>query len=162
MAEELQTIIKLTGGKKDLAEGILFSLKEVIEGKGVLQLVRIFGIKEVPIINSLSNYQARIWYTWRKMQIEKVISRISKLEEKAKKAFELRNEFRTATRQYMSDRKLANYLEQVEKNQEWEKLLQRTLKKDEVGGNLEKAYKKIIETSQTGRDGVDDLFKLNF
>lgn len=39
------------------------------------------------------------------------------LEEKARKAFDLRNEYHSAARQYMSDSNLAEYLEQVEKNQ---------------------------------------------
>ena len=60
----------------------------------------------------------------------------------------------------MSDRPLADHLEAVEQNQEWEKLLERTLKKKEVQGDLQKAYKAIIKTSQHGRDGVDKLFKI--
>ena len=54
--QDIQTVIKLTGGRKDLAEGILLSLKEIIEGKNILQLISKFGIKEVPLANSLSNY----------------------------------------------------------------------------------------------------------
>ena len=160
--QDINTVLKLTQGRKDLAESILLSTKEIIEGKTVSQLIRIFKIKEVPELNSLSNYQARIWYTWQKTKIEKAIAKIKTLEGKAKKAFELRNEYRSATRQYMKDRKLAEYLEVVERNQEWEKLLEKTLKKEDVSGDLNKAYKKIMETSKTGNDGVDYLFKLNF
>lgn len=158
LAEEIQTIIKLTGGRKDLAEGILLSLKEVIEGKSVLQLVRRFGITEVPLVNSLSNYQARIWYTWRKMQIEKIISKIPNLEDKAKKAFELRNEFRTTTRRYMKDRKLANYLEIAEKNQEWDSFVTFLKEEKKLSGN--NLWEYIIRKSQFGRDEVDKLFKI--
>ena len=158
--QDIQTVLRLTQGKRELAEAILLSTQEIVERRTVPQLVKRFGIKEAPLVNSLSNYQARIWYTWRKMQIEKAISKISKLEDKAKKAFELRNEFRTATRQYMKDRKLAEYLEQVEKNQEWEKLLEKTLSKDRIN-SLEDAYNYIIETSKKGRDGVDKLFKID-
>lgn len=93
------------------------------------------------------------------MQIEKQIKRIKKLEDKAKKAFELRNEYRTATRQYMKDRNWADYLEQVEKNMTWEEILERTLRKDEVK-TLEDAYNEIIQTSMSGRDKIDKLFKI--
>ena len=54
--QDIQTVIKLTGGRKDVAEGILLYLKEIIEGKNILQLISKFGIKEVPLANSLSNY----------------------------------------------------------------------------------------------------------
>lgn len=138
--------------------GILLSLIEVIEGKSVLQLVRRFGITEVPLVNSLSNYQARIWYTWRKMQIEKIISKIPNLEDKAKKAFELRNEFRTTTRQYMKDRKLANYLEIAEKNQEWDSFVTFLKEEKKLSGN--NLWEYIIRKSQFGRDEVDKLFKI--
>ena len=60
----------------------------------------------------------------------------------------------------MKDRKLAEYLEIAEKNQEWEKLLERTLKKEEVK-TLEDAYKEIIKKSMSSRDDVDKLFKID-
>ena len=94
------------------------------------------------------------------MQIEKQIKNIKKLEEKAKKAFALRNEYRTAARQYMKDREWANYLEEVEGNMTWDEILNRTLKKEKIN-NMEEAYEYIIKTSQKGRDGIDVLFKIN-
>ncbi len=95
------------------------------------------------------------------MQIEKQIKRIKKLEEKAKKAFELRNEYRTSARQYMKDRKWANYLEEVERNMTWDERLVRSLKKKDVK-TVEEAYRDIIETSYKGREEIDDLFKLTY
>lgn len=156
---DLKTILKLTGGRADLCESILLSTKEIIFDKSIDELVKIFKIKKVPKPNSLSNYQARIWYTWRKAGIETEIENISNIEKKAKKAFDLRNEYRTETRQYMNDRALAEYLEEVEKNQEWEKFLNYVSNKDEIR-NIDEAYQYIIQKSQTGRDGVDTLFKL--
>ena len=154
-------VLRISNNRKDLAESLLLSLKEVKEGKTVIQLVRYFKITDPPVLASLSNYQARIWYSWKKMQIEKQIKRIKKLEDKAKKAFELRNEYRTATRQYMKDRNWADYLEQVEKNMTWEEILERTLRKDKIN-SLEQAYREIIKKSMSGRDNVDDLFKLKY
>ena len=71
----------------------------------------------------------------------------------------MRNEYRSATRNYMQDRKWAEHLERVETNQEWESLLVRTLKKDKIS-TLEDAYKYIIQSSMSGRDGVDIIFNL--
>src|SRR5690606_12904830 len=108
-----------------------------------------------PLPASLSNYQTRIWYTWKKMQIENQIKNIKKLEDKAKKAFALRNEYRTSARQYMTDRKWANYLEEVEKNREWTSYLEYMKKKFP-----DNYYDEIINNASKGRDDVDRLFKL--
>ncbi|MBW7869974.1 MAG: hypothetical protein H3C39_02815 [Flavobacteriia bacterium] len=86
-------VIRISNKRRDLAESLLLSLKEVKEGKTIIQLIRYFKINDPPLPASLSNYQTRIWYTWKKMQIEKQIKNIKKLEEKAKKAFALRNEY---------------------------------------------------------------------
>ena len=59
----------------------------------------------------------------------------------------------------MKDRKLAEYLERVGKNQEWEKMLEKVLKEDNIN-SIEDAYHKIIEKSLSGRDGVDKLLKI--
>lgn len=56
----------------------------------------------------------------------------------------------------MKDRKLADYLEEVEKNLIWEDYIQ--LKGQKFKEN--DLWEEIIRTSQTGRDGVDNLFKL--
>ena len=59
----------------------------------------------------------------------------------------------------MKDQKWAEHLESVETNQEWQNLLERTLKKDKIN-SLEEAYQYIIESSKKGRDGVDILFNI--
>ncbi len=148
-------VLRISNKRKDLSESLLLSLKEVKEGKTIIQLIRYFKITDPPLPASLGNYQTRIWYTWKKMQIEKQIKRIKKLEEKAKKAFELRNEYRTAARQYMKDRKWANYLEEVEKNREWTIYLEYMKKKFP-----ENYYNEIINNASKGRDDVDRLFNL--
>lgn len=108
---DVSYVLRISNNRKNLAESLLLSLKEIKEGKTIIQLVRYFKITDSPLLASLSNYQARIWYSWKKMQIEGQIRNIRKLEDKAKKAFVLRNEYRTATRQYMKDHNWADYLE---------------------------------------------------
>jgi hypothetical protein len=154
--EEIGFVINLVKGKQSLVENILLSTKEIIEGKSISELMFYFKIADPPILHSLSNYQARIWYTFKKLKIDEVIESLKTLEEKAHKAFDLRNEYRSATRNYMKDRKLAEYLEEVEKNIEWEEYIKfkgKTFKGDDL-------WNEIIKTSQKGRDNVDKLFKL--
>lgn len=87
------------------------------------------------------------------------IRNIRKLGDKAKEAFALRNEYRTATRQYMKDRNWADHLEQVEKNMTWEEIIKNTQNKKYIN-SLEDAYEEIIRTSTKGRETVNDLFKI--
>lgn len=65
---ELLTIIKITTGKANLCDSIVLSLKEIKPGKTIAELVKKFKIKDIPLPQSLSNYQTRIWYTWKKSQ----------------------------------------------------------------------------------------------
>jgi len=63
------------------------------------------------------------------------------------------------TRQYMKDRLLAEYLNQVEKNRIWEEDINYTsINQKKTGDEL---WKYIINNATKGRDEVDDLFKLN-
>lgn len=153
---DVSSVIRLIQGRKDLAESILLSTKEVRQGKSLKQLMRIFSITDPPAIHSLSIYQTRIWYSWKKSRIDTLIKTSKTLEEKARRAFDLRNEYRSAARQYMSDRKLAEYLEQVEKNAVWEEYIKikgKTFKDDA-------SWNEIICSAKHGRDDVDDLFKI--
>lgn len=148
-------------GNRNLVENILLSTKEVIYGKSVEELILIFKITDVPKANTLSNYQARIWYTWKKQKMGAILDRQFYLRAKAEKAFNLRNEYRSEARKYMANRKLAGFLEKEEKNLKWEELLERTLKKEGIK-TLEQAYERIIKSAKTGRDPIDDLFKLKY
>ena len=89
----------------------------------------------------------------------RLIDKVKKLEDKAKKSFELRNQYRSDARNFMRDRKLAKYLEEVERNMTWDELLKRTLNKKYVN-SIEEAYEEIIKSALKGREPVDELFKL--
>ncbi|MEZ4854684.1 hypothetical protein [Flavobacterium sp.] len=152
---DLAFVEKISFGRADLAESLLLSLKQIQKGKSIDELVKLFKIIDPPKLASLTNYEARIWYTWKKTKIEQLISKEKTLEAKAKKAFELRNEYRTATRKYMKDKKWAEHLERVEKNREWNSYLVYMKKKFP-----ENYYQEIIYNASKGRDDVDKLFKL--
>jgi len=157
---DVSSVIKLIQGRKDLAESILLSTKEVRQGKSLKQLMRIFSIIDPPALHSLSNYQTRIWYSWKKSRIDTLIKNARTLEEKARKAFDLRNEYRSAARQYMSDRKLAEYLEQVEKNQTWIEFLKYLKEEKNLIGD--DAYEYILGSALKGRERVDKLYQIQY
>lgn len=59
----------------------------------------------------------------------------------------------------MQDRKLAEYLQEVEKNEVWEDFIQTTSTK--IGKTDDDLWNEIIEKSMHGRERVDELFKLD-
>lgn len=122
-------------------------------------MVALFKIIDPPKLASLTNYEARIWYTWKKTKIEQLISKEKTLESKAKKAFELRNEYRSATRKYMKNQKWAEHLERVDKNMTWQGILKKAFEKPYFTTKSE-AYDEIIRMSTKGREPVNDLFKI--
>lgn len=151
-------IIKMCNGRRDLVESILLSTKEVVEGKNISQLVQHFNIPTIPVTNSLSNYKARIWYHFKKSNIPNIIDKTKSLEEQALEAFNLRNLYRTQTRNYMNNRPLAEFLDANEQNLIWQNY--KTYLQNEKGLSGESLWNYIINSSTSGRDGVDALFKL--
>ncbi len=57
--------------------------------------------------------------------IADVIDKNLSIEEQAKLAFDLRNQFRTQARELMADRKLAESLYKIDPNQTWEQIVQK-------------------------------------
>jgi hypothetical protein len=155
----LDFVISMTQGRRDLIEGILLSTKEVVEGKNLTQLFQHFNIPSIPSANTLSNYRVRIWYKYTKGNIGNVIDKTKSLELQAKQAFDLRNTYRTNARNYMQDRKLAEYLQQNEVNEVWENFVQATSTK--TGKTGDALWNEIIDKSMHGRERVDELFKLD-
>ncbi len=155
----LQFVITMTQGRRDLIENILLSTKEVVEGKNLQQLVQHFNIPNTPSVNSLTNYQARIWYKSTKANIGNIIDNTKSLEIQSKQAFDLRNSYRSQTRQFMSDRNLAQYLQQNELNEVWGNFIQTTATKTGKSGDA--LWNEIIDKSMHGRERVDELFKLD-
>ena len=161
---DLNFVITMAQGRRDLIEGFLLSTKEVVEGKTLSQLFQHFNIPSVPSVNSLSSYQVRIWYKYTKGNIGNIIDKTKTLEIQAKQAFDLRNTYRTNARNYMKDRKLAEYLQQNEVNQVWESFIKKTedklIKQGIDISNRDVIWNEIIDNSMHGREDVDKLFKL--
>ncbi len=74
------------------------------------------------------------------------------LEEQAKQAFNLRNSFRTAARELMADRELANSLYKTDPNLTWEQVVNKQIEKGLKGDEI---FYAIIESSQRSRVSVN-------
>jgi hypothetical protein len=157
---DLDYVIKFTKGRRDLCESVLLSTKEVVDGKNVQQLIQHFTIPNLPSANSLTNYQSRIWYHYKKSNIPNLLDNTKSLEEQAQQAFNLRNQYRIQARDFMSDRNLADFLIANEQNWSWLDYVEYVKNKEGLveGQDL---WNKIISNSQVSRDGVDKLFKLD-
>ena len=101
---------------------------------------------------SLSNVEARKWYLEQEAKIPGMIDSSLSLEEQAKQAFNLRNNFRTEARELMVDRATAESLYKTDPNWSWEKIVQKQVEKGLSGDDI---YKEIIASSQRSREAVN-------
>ena len=101
---------------------------------------------------SLSNVEARKWYLEQEAKIPDMIDSSLSLEEQAKQAFNLRNNFRTEARELMADRATAESLYKTDPNWSWEKIVQKQVEKGLSGDDI---YKEIIASSQRSREAVN-------
>ena len=74
---------------------------------------------------SLSNVEARKWYLEQEAKIPDMIDKSLPLEEQAKQAFDLRNQFRTQARELMADRATAESLYKTDPNLAWEEIVRK-------------------------------------
>ena len=101
---------------------------------------------------------ARKWYLEHEAQIPDLIDKSLPLEEQAKQAFSLRNQFRTQARELMEDRVLAESLYKSDPNLTWEQLIEKQRNKGYSGDDI---YKAIIESSQRSRKSVNQSLGLD-
>ena len=106
---------------------------------------------------TLSNVDARKWYLEQEAKIPDLIDDSLPLEQQARQAFELRNQFRKQARELMSDRQLAESLCATDPNLTWEQIIQKQIDK---GLSRDDIYKAIIESSQRSRTSVNQSLGL--
>jgi len=106
---------------------------------------------------SLSNVDSRKWYLENEAKIPSMIDKNLSLEQQAKQAFDLRNQFRTQARELMSDRELAESLYKTDPNISWEQVVQKQVNKGLSGEDI---YKAIVESSQRSRTSVNESLGL--
>lgn len=106
---------------------------------------------------TLSNVDARKWYLESEAKIPSMIDKNLSLEQQAKQAFDLRNQFRTEARELMSDRELAESLYKSDPNLTWAQVVEKQANKGLSGDDI---YKAIIESSQRSRTSVNESLGL--
>lgn len=117
-------VIKELGGAGhiDDAEDILSAAKRLDVSGGGLKVDDYVRVNEGGLEpGTLSNVDARKWYLEQEAKISDLIDDSLPLEQQAKQAFDLRNQYRTQARELMSDRQLAESLYITEPNLTWGK-----------------------------------------
>lgn len=100
--------------------------------------------KKMPAARSLSNKQAREWYLEHDARIPSMIDRNASIEEQARQAFELRNLYRTITRDLMRDQETRKYLDETQPNKTFEQMIEH---KKSKGMTYEEALQDIVRTA---------------
>lgn len=106
----------------------------------------------------LSDREARQWYLEQDRRIPEMIDKTLPLEEQAKQAFELRNKFRTQTRDLMKDQEKRKKLDIEEPNKSFEELINKKMREKKL--SREEAYKDIIKTASKTRKTVNEKLGL--
>lgn len=108
-------------------------------------------IKELQ--HSLSNTDVRIWYKAKDADIINKIDRSKSLEDQAKEAFEMRNQYRTQARELMKDQEARKGLDNAHPNASFEEKLNQKMKNK--GLTREQALNDIIATAGKTNAKVD-------
>lgn len=109
------------------------------------------------IPKSLTPYEARVWYSWRKSKIGSSIDYSIDLETAAREAVDLRNAIRINARDCMIDTDIAGFLKTKEVNKTFHDLY---VEKAALYTTPDEIFQAIIASSMKGREGVDILFKI--
>jgi hypothetical protein len=107
---------------------------------------------DFPKSGTLSNVDARKWYLSKETQIKELVDTSLPLERQAKQAFNLRNYFRTRTRELMADRAMAKELMSTNPNLTWDEVLTKYKNKGLSGDDL---WQGIIDASTRSRSSVN-------
>jgi len=110
-------------------------------------------VPEAPNPASLSDFSARSWYLDAESKIPDLIDKGQTLEQQARQAASLRNQFRTQARAAMSSREAANMLDLTDPNFTWEQLVDKYTKKGFTGDAL---YEEIIKASTRSRVTINE------
>ncbi|MDR2992797.1 MAG: hypothetical protein LBV11_03030, partial [Bacillus cereus] len=154
---DLENILQLLDNDINLAQKVALSTKEIQTASTLTELAAKLKLPVNPAVSSLTPYQARVWYSWRKASIRDMLDKTKSLEEQAKQAFNLRNEIRTGTRSVMKDKDIAEFLNKNEPNRIWEDMITNTKNKGFSGDDV---WEEIISSSMKGRDVVDNIFQI--
>ncbi len=108
--------------------------------------------------HSLSNEEVRQWYKDRLAEIDKSLDKNAPLEQQARQAHAMRNEYRTRARELMKDRAEAARLDREHPHLTWEEAVRKYESKGYTGDEV---YKQIIGSSQRSNSEVDKRWLKN-
>lgn len=154
---KLDDVFKFVDNNFDFAKRVVSSTKEIQSASTLTELAEKLKLPFTPSAKSLTPYQTRVWYSWRKASISDLIDKTNTLENQAKQAVNMRNEIRSGARQSMKDSDIANYLDSKELNKTWEQLVQEKTDKGFLGNAI---FQEIINSSMKGRPTVDNVFRI--
>lgn len=103
----------------------------------------------------LSNKETRLWYKAHDSKIPDLADSSLPLRERAKQAFELRNQFRMQARDLMADQEARTELDAKHPNPSFEQMLEH--KRLKYNLSEEEAYKDILRSSQTTNKKYDKI-----
>ena len=107
------------------------------------------------LIEKLGNKEVRQWYKAHDEKILDLVDKTIPLEQQARQAFEMRNQYRIQARELMKDQVSRKKLDIKHKNRTFEELLEHKRKK--YGLTESEAYKDIIRSSTTTNKKYDKI-----
>lgn len=111
------------------------------------------------IIEQKSNREVREWYVSEVSNILNTIDEMLPLEEKAKQAFEKRNQIRSRAREMMADKEMKEFLETEKPNMTFEDLI--ASKMERKGLTREEALMDILKTATKTNKSVNNELGLD-
>ena len=96
-------------------------------------------------LGKLDDLTVRKWYIYHDERIHELIDSSLPIEQKARMAFDLRNEYRTQARELMADQEERRRLDRENPNQTWEGILKHKI--EDKGMSYEKAVEDIYNTA---------------
>lgn len=110
-------------------------------------------------VGALDNKTVREWYIYQSEWIHSQISTELPIEERARQAFELRNQYRRQARDLMADQELRRKLDREDPVWTWEALIAHKMQK-RPGISREDAVRLIYESAVRSRRSVNEKFGL--
>ena len=110
-------------------------------------------------VGALDNKTVREWYIYQSEWIHSQISTELPIEERARQAFELRNQYRRQARDLMADQELRRKLDREDPVWTWEALIAHKMQK-RPGISREDAVRSIYESAVRSRRSVNEKFGL--
>ena len=109
-------------------------------------------------IGALDNKTVREWYIYQSEWIHSQISTELPIEERARQAFELRNQYRRQARDLMADQELRERLDREKPMREWESIVADKMRRK--GMSRQEAVEDIYRTAIKSNEGVNKKFGL--